>query len=281
MTKPETIIKAAILQDLLRRDELTIGDIVVSEHYFNKNRHRADLLVCQDRLCAFEIKSSQDSLIRLADQCDAYRCFFEKTIVVVHEKHELKAADLLPLSIGLWVYREDGQYGSIRRKRQGQTKNKIKKNATIMMLRVSDLNHLLKTYGYRASGRRPHLARKARLLPTGALRHFYIGALKQKYSRTSREFWSYCRDGSVSPEAISLLTATPKRTPYASSGSRNTQSVTLSPSTTNQKRAQPYIDNSDLRTFRYLQKVSGYKIFGEIPDDLANIAGADMTNETS
>jgi hypothetical protein len=62
---------------------------------------RVDLAVIGDELSGYEIKSDQDSLVRLPGQVAAYSRVLDRATLVVTEKHLAKATALIPTWWGL------------------------------------------------------------------------------------------------------------------------------------------------------------------------------------
>lgn len=86
------------------------GDVLVPEMCFFGRKNRADLVLANGALTAFEIKSSSDRMSRWPDQQAAYLEVFDKVWLCVHNKHLEKAYQDLSPFVGLMV---SDDYGGV------------------------------------------------------------------------------------------------------------------------------------------------------------------------
>ena len=106
---------------------------------------RADLVLANGKLSAFEIKSDFDTLTRLAGQLETYRAVFERVVVVVTPKFQHKLDEIVPEGIGIWIV-DDAVSGGIREKRRART-IELSREAAIALMTVTDLRRLLYANG--------------------------------------------------------------------------------------------------------------------------------------
>lgn len=78
-------------------------DIFIDELCFVDRSRRADLVLANGSLSAFEIKSKQDTLSRWLGQQEAYLSCFEKVWLCVHVKHLEAALKQCDSDVGLLV----------------------------------------------------------------------------------------------------------------------------------------------------------------------------------
>src|SRR5437660_3724885 len=64
---------------------------------------RADIVVINGTMTGYEIKSDQDSLVRLAEQVDAYNRVFDHAAVVVGSRHSRSVMSAVPPFWGIFV----------------------------------------------------------------------------------------------------------------------------------------------------------------------------------
>ncbi len=70
--------------------------LVVNELNICRGSVRADVVVINGILKAYEIKSSRDSLVRLPTQTSTYSAVFDHAVLVVAENHLAKALKIIP-----------------------------------------------------------------------------------------------------------------------------------------------------------------------------------------
>lgn len=84
----------------------------IQEFWIPRSNERADLVVVQRSLRAFEIKTARDTLTRLPRQVSAYGRVFGECAVVVAEKHLAAAIACLPEWWGVYTF--SGADGAIK-----------------------------------------------------------------------------------------------------------------------------------------------------------------------
>lgn len=150
----ETSIRTVLLPHL---KEAEGGSAVfLSELVVDGFSRRADVVVANGRLSAFEIKSSADRLSRLEGQIQSYKQNFEEITIVCSVKHLDGVRRLATPGVGILTVSHDGQIAQVRRARYG----KITKAAWLQYLPVAELRKLLRSHG----GRTPAVADRRCLL---------------------------------------------------------------------------------------------------------------------
>lgn len=137
----EAVIKSALIDRLIDKQEVCDDDVLVSEMVVDRWARRADLVLANGKLSAFEVKSDFDSLVRLPGQIESYRHVFQKVVVVVACRFAKRAAAMLPEGVGLWVA-EGPEPDSIRILRPGRAEP-MTIEAALMLLKASELRALL------------------------------------------------------------------------------------------------------------------------------------------
>jgi hypothetical protein len=138
----ETSIRTVLLNFLKKEDDPSC--VFLSELFVDGFSRRADLVVANGHLAAFEIKSASDKLSRLKGQLDSYKKNFEATTIVCSHKHLSGVRKMAQPGIGILTVSEDGELKEVRRAKLG----KISKSAWLDYLPVSELRKLLKIHGF-------------------------------------------------------------------------------------------------------------------------------------
>lgn len=99
----EADIKAAVVARLRKDGDISSRSVLATEYPIGRTGVRADLAILQGTFVGIEIKSQHDSLRRLQRQLSAYRQFFDRTILVVAERHLAAVQKLMLEGIELWV----------------------------------------------------------------------------------------------------------------------------------------------------------------------------------
>lgn len=115
-------------------------DLIINEAPFFKGNRRADLIIIQDNyLLGFEIKSELDSLKNLEAQIDDYIKIFDIVYVVLARKFaHAEILKKLPTHVGIIIFD-----GSIIIQRQAKPIKKFKKENLVSLLWRKDLEKIL------------------------------------------------------------------------------------------------------------------------------------------
>lgn len=149
--RTEPAIKAALIDRLYAKGEVCPDAVLISEMVVDNWARRADVVLANGKLSAFEIKSDLDSLARLPGQLETYRNFFERVIVVITPRFLKRTEEIVPEGIGIWVVENDGHEG-IKEKRRART-FELSAEAAINLMTVTDLRRLLSANGVTGLGR--------------------------------------------------------------------------------------------------------------------------------
>ena len=168
----EIVVEKLILDGWVGADDVLIHEMVVGD-----NERRADIVVANGHLTAFELKSEADTLDRVAGQVESYRRHLEKVFVVIDKKFNRTIRPAIPKSVGIWVV----DNGRIKEERKAQ-RRLLSKEAALSLLHVNDLKALLRENGITPQSRRSGLIAQATQLPISHLRNAARTAVKARYS---------------------------------------------------------------------------------------------------
>ncbi|WP_168189770.1 sce7726 family protein [Herbaspirillum sp. VT-16-41] len=186
----EQDIKAAVIDKLFaklqRHDAVLINEMSVG----NAER-RADIVIANGHLEAFEIKSDLDSLKRLDGQLAVYLKRFDKVTLVLSSKFIDYALENTPSQVGIWEaeeLRSDSVQLKIRR--PGKIKEISDKKLLCDFLLKSELTLLLKNKVEFNLGSysRSELTTLALDNSLASLRRFTIQSIKNRYRTTFQNF---------------------------------------------------------------------------------------------
>ena len=100
-------IRAATKQFLYVQHRNDRDTVIFDELAVRHGSSRIDLAVVNGELHGFELKSNQDSLIRLPEQADAFGRVFDRVTLVLEERHVRRAVNLVPDWWGIRVASQD------------------------------------------------------------------------------------------------------------------------------------------------------------------------------
>jgi len=110
-------------QKYLERYRNTDGVRIVDELGLMHGACRADIAVVNGLLVGYEIKSEEDTLIRLERQIEAYDAIFDLVTLIVCEKHRPIATNRLPKHWGIMVSFKEQKSGIKFRRQRKATRN--------------------------------------------------------------------------------------------------------------------------------------------------------------
>jgi hypothetical protein len=185
----ELQIKAAVIQKLI--DSKMLDDaVVINEMVISNWSRRADIAVANGRLYGYEIKSDYDTLKRLDGQISTYTQHFDKTTVIVTQKHLLAAIKQLPRHVEIWEAKARSTRIDIRIIRRGRTTEISDINALYSHLTKTEINCFLRLSGAQvdSSWSRKQLIINGSHANVRRLREYVLSCLKRRYALTSEAF---------------------------------------------------------------------------------------------
>jgi hypothetical protein len=106
-------IRAVLKEELLRQYANDEDTLVLDEVGLRHGTARIDLLVVNDRLHGYEIKSDRDSLKRLPDQIRVYSSVMDRMTLVVGYRHAYDALRMVPEWWGVRLAEKKKRSGAI------------------------------------------------------------------------------------------------------------------------------------------------------------------------
>lgn len=198
----EARLKAAVIDRLMGGAHVDDEAVIVSEMVVANWTRRADMVLANGRLWAFEIKSEADNLTRLAGQISVYRAHFEKVVIVAAAKFEEAVMAAAPEGVGVWIAGQGDQLKEKVRPRQSE----LTASASLSMMAATDLRRLLVANGI---GRvrdapRSKLEELAAQLPRNDLALAARDAVKRRH-RGKHQAFLLCRSKVGTLSAMSRL----------------------------------------------------------------------------
>jgi hypothetical protein len=196
-------IKVAVIDKLFNADALTDA-VLINEMVVANWSRRADLVVANGKLHAFEIKSDLDSLRRLEGQLETYLNRFDKVTVVSTPKFIPIIKECADPRVEIWCATGGEQGVRISVARRGTSAIVTNKRVLSGYLLKGELVSLLNKQGHTVGVDMPRneLEALAESLSIKCLRAFVLVALKQRYHVT---FELFCRNRSSTTKPIDLI----------------------------------------------------------------------------
>ncbi|MGE0750378.1 MAG: sce7726 family protein [Variibacter sp.] len=184
--RPETRLKAAVIDRLFEASHVDSDSVLVSEMVVDNWSRRADLVLANGKLWAFEIKSESDKLARLPGQLASFAYHFEKFVVVVAARFEEPVRKMIPEGVGLWVEERPGVLVERVRPRTMA----MAKEASIALMTAVELRSLLACNGVANLKDVPRLRLEelARDLPISDLANAARNAIKRRHRKRHADF---------------------------------------------------------------------------------------------
>ncbi|MGB3271097.1 MAG: sce7726 family protein [Rhodanobacter sp.] len=178
----ESTIRTALLDYLMSKED--DGCVFLKELTVDSFARRADLVVANGHLAAFEIKSSADKLVRLEGQLSSYQKNFEATTVVCALNHLDGVMSLAGRGIGVITVADDGKCTEIRQPKY----RAITKSAWLGFLPVVELRKLLRGRNIRVqnSADRQTLLQACLRLKAPEIREHSLAYIKLRDERNSK-----------------------------------------------------------------------------------------------
>lgn len=164
-----------------RHCSIATNDVLVPEMFFYGRKNRADLVLANGTLTAFEIKSARDRLCRWPQQQEAYLSVFDEVRLCIHHRHLQRACKMLKPAVGLML---SDDYGGIVVLQEPKKNNSQKIERYAGLLWRSEIDSLLGSIGVKkkrnmriAEARKEMIAK----VPEIRIRHAVIEAIKKRY----------------------------------------------------------------------------------------------------
>lgn len=208
MREPE--FKAALIDGLFNEGMIDEESVIVSEMPVHGMSRRADIVLANGRLLAFEIKTDGDKIDRLEGQLHTYRRLFEGVAVICGNRHAEKVLNTTPEAVGVFLVEQDieGEYGAklLRKPHIRQ----LDRHAAVQHMHARDLYRLLREHDLVS----PTATDRATLeaasvgLSAAILRPAAIRSIKRRYQRVYEDF-AMARLNGTTAEALACLRKLP------------------------------------------------------------------------
>jgi hypothetical protein len=185
-SRAETRMKAAVIDRLLGAGHVDADSVLISEMTVANWTRRADIVLANGKLWAFEIKSESDRLTRLPGQVSTFTTHFEKLVVVVAARFEEQARQMVPDGVGLWIEEEPG----CLKERIRPKVLPLKMDAALSLMTATELRRFLICNGVKQikDASRVALEDIARGFPVADIANAARDAVKRRYRRSHDAF---------------------------------------------------------------------------------------------
>lgn len=171
-----------LLTQHIRAAEVGARARILSELCVARFARRADVVLVNGQLSAFEIKGERDKLDRLPGQIETYMQHFERVTVVCAPRHTAAVLRIASEAVGVWEASETG----FEKVRQAAPCAALSLDAWFSYLPVRVLTELVAKFDLKPIGRRrEHLVAAAAALPIAEVRNAVLRYLKSP-QRASR-----------------------------------------------------------------------------------------------
>jgi len=106
-------IRKVLKSELLDKHGNDSETMILEELGLKHGRTRIDLVVINDRLHGYEIKSDRDSLKRLTEQINIYSSIMDRVTLVVGYRHAYNALKMVPEWWGVRLAEKDEESGAV------------------------------------------------------------------------------------------------------------------------------------------------------------------------
>lgn len=139
-------IRAALLDRLSKRFPAEQENLILQE--FNCDTARIDVAVVNGALHGYEIKSDQDTLDRLKNQCESYNQVFDRMTLVVGANRWRRGLDELPPWWSVMIASFAGDQMQLRLVKRGKKNPSVSATSLARMLWSSEAAALLRRRGF-------------------------------------------------------------------------------------------------------------------------------------
>lgn len=187
----ELQIKIALIKWLFDRGQL-IDATIINEMVVANWSRRADLVIVNGKIQAFEIKSDLDTLTRLDGQLAIFTSRFDKVTVVCSSRFTYEVKSKVSSNVGIIEFENQEKNISFKIIQRGKTEEIRNKKFLLNYLTKAELANLLKENNvFRIDGcSRKDMEMQAENLSVKKVRNNILLNLKNRYKETSDSFVS-------------------------------------------------------------------------------------------
>jgi hypothetical protein len=106
-------IRLELKKRLVKQHKKTKDTLILDELAIKHGEARIDIVVVNNQIHGYEIKSDSDSLKRLPDQIEAYNSVFNRVTLIVGYKHAYEALRMVPTWWGVKLAEMEESTGNI------------------------------------------------------------------------------------------------------------------------------------------------------------------------
>ncbi len=99
----DRIVRKAFHQHVLTNDHEKLDTFVIDEFGLRNGEARADIAVINGKMIGYEIKTENDTLIRLSNQVLAYNEVFDRIYIITTHSHLEKVVNIVPVWWGIYL----------------------------------------------------------------------------------------------------------------------------------------------------------------------------------
>lgn len=159
--------------------------VVTTEFPIMGGNTRADLAILGDEFVGVEIKSRKDSLSRLSKQVADYRAVFDRVVLVLDGKHLVQYLSIDFHFCDVWTINFDGQFRIFS---QGEH-HRSEPDVLFSLLTAAEREQAYRSERFQKSDKRE------------IFEYFF----RQRYARTSSEFWRKTRNRKIKRTDLEML----------------------------------------------------------------------------
>lgn len=178
------------------------GAAFIPELFLNKFARRADLVMANGKLSAFEIKSPLDTLDKLPGQLDTYVSFFESVTIVCAEKHLQNVMFMAPEAVGVWVINENQAIKVVKKAQRLEISDRSK---WLSFLPVDELRQLMRGQSLKTKKPRDELTKLCDAIDLQSIRSYVLAYLKRRHERIDRLVEAKAQRAAQWKEAAKML----------------------------------------------------------------------------
>ena len=200
----EKKIKAALIEHLLNKNACINDSVLISELALENFSRRADIVLINDDINIFEIKSESDNISRLSGQIETFTRYCDKMHVVTASCHLEKIIISTPNNVAVW---EKDNNGHIKIIRQGFEVPLTNKEQILKLVNVKELQQILKENKIKYGNlNREKMVALATDLSIQTLRESVMQKLKTRYAITTSKFLhGIDQNGAITPAHLDAL----------------------------------------------------------------------------
>jgi hypothetical protein len=141
-------IRTSFHSNWLRKHHDDTKTMVINELGLNHGKNRADIAIINGRLIGYEIKSDIDSLRRLSEQIKSYDAIFDRSYLIVTNRHLQDAVAILPEWWGI-ILASEGKRGGVSFKitKKSKINSNVDNYTVAKLLWRTEAQEILSTLG--------------------------------------------------------------------------------------------------------------------------------------